>query len=145
MTRIFYFDEQGTFLSKDVPYSPQELKRLIIARTLTPELQLLWEGKSISVHIVENAVIVTPPGCSGEEQQQQVPIPNLTIREQEVLEALVEGLEYKEIGQRLSISTATVKVYVTALKRKFNVDNPISVVARAVALEMCSPKFDQKR
>ncbi len=63
MTRVFYFAEQGMFLTKDVPYSPQELSRQIIARTLIPELPLLWDGRSIAVHIVENVVIVTPPGC----------------------------------------------------------------------------------
>jgi len=75
------------------------------------------------------------------DEEQHMQVPKLSIREQQVLDALVEGLEYKEIGQRLSISTPTVKANVNALKIKFNADNPISVVARAVALGMCRPKF----
>lgn len=143
MTRVFFFDENGTFFIKEDPTPPQELRGKIRNRTWVTDVQLPWAGKPISVHKIGNAVFVTPPGCSDEEPE--IPVPTLTAREQEILEALVDGLGYKEISKRLSISPITVKSYVSALKKKLNAETSITTVARAVALGLCRPKFDQKR
>jgi len=143
MTRVFFFDEQGTFFSKEDPNPPQKLKVQIIATTWAPDMRVPWDNKPISVHIHGNMVFVTPQGCS--EEEREMGVPNLTARELEVLEALVDGLGYKEIGQRLCISPITVKSYVSTLKKKLNADTPITAVARAVALGLCMPKLDQKR
>jgi len=140
MTRVFFFDEHGTFFIKEDHNSPQELKRQIITRTWAPDVRLPWDNEPISVHIHGNMVFITPSGCP--DETQQMPVPLLTMREQEVLEALVDGLGYKEIGQRLFISPITVKSYVTAIKKKLNSDTPINAVARAVALGLCKPKLD---
>lgn len=140
MTRVFFFDEQGTFFFRDDASSPQELKEKIIARTWSPDVGLPWNNNPISVHIIGNAVFVTPPGCSDEEPE--VPVPDLSLREREVLKAMVEGLGHKEIGQSLSISPRTVKDYISAIKKKLNADTPINAVARAVALGLCKPKLN---
>ncbi|MFZ0961027.1 MAG: response regulator transcription factor [Terriglobia bacterium] len=46
---------------------------------------------------------------------------NLTQREREVLNALMENLANKEIGDRLNISERTVKFHVSSLLEKFSV------------------------
>ncbi|HXW15907.1 MAG TPA: response regulator transcription factor [Terriglobia bacterium] len=46
---------------------------------------------------------------------------NITLREREVLDALLENLANKEIGDRLNISERTVKFHVSSLLEKFSV------------------------
>ena len=46
---------------------------------------------------------------------------NITVREREVLDALLENLANKEIADRLNISERTVKFHVSSLLEKFSV------------------------
>lgn len=141
MTRVFFFDENGaSFFSMDAPNSPQELKGKIIARTWPPDVRLPWDRNPMSVHIHANMVFVTPQGCSDDESE--LPFPDFTSREREVLEAMVAGLGHKEIGQTLCISPRTVKAYISVIKKKLNAETTINAVARAVAIGVCRPKFD---
>ncbi|HEX6391356.1 MAG TPA: response regulator transcription factor [Solirubrobacteraceae bacterium] len=47
----------------------------------------------------------------------------LTPREQEVLQQIARGLMYKEVGQRLGISTKTVEAHVSAVLRKLQLSS----------------------
>jgi LuxR family maltose regulon positive regulatory protein len=55
----------------------------------------------------------------------------LTARELDILGAMAEGLSNKEIGQRLFISTGTVKAHSAAIFRKLEVPNRTGAIARA--------------
>lgn len=55
---------------------------------------------------------------------------SLTSREQQVLELLVEGFSYKEISQRLGISTSTVGTYVQRIYEKLHVSSRREIMAR---------------
>ncbi len=59
---------------------------------------------------------------------------DLTVREQEILQLLVKGLAYKEIGTHLSISANTAKKHV------INVYNKLHVNSRAQALNLAYEK-----
>lgn len=59
---------------------------------------------------------------------------DLTEREKEILQLLVDGLSYKEIGVRLSISANTAKKHV------INVYNKLHVNSRAQALHLAYEK-----
>ena len=63
------------------------------------------------------------PAASPEEE-------SLTSREQQVLELLVEGFSYKEISQRLGISTSTVGTYVQRIYEKLHVSSRREIMAR---------------
>ena len=52
----------------------------------------------------------------------------LTQREQEVLELLIEGHSNIEIGQRLHLSHRTIEKYVSSLLRKLNCNNRIELI-----------------
>ncbi len=54
----------------------------------------------------------------------------LSEREQEVLALLAQGLLYKEIGDRLSISTGTVKQHIHRIYGKLHVQNRTEAVNR---------------
>lgn len=62
------------------------------------------------------------------------PGPQLSPREREVLELLVDGLVIAQIGRRLYISESTVKTHVQKIHRKLGAGNRAQVVMAAVRL-----------
>lgn len=64
--------------------------------------------------------------------QPQLPGNELTEREREVLRALVDGLNNKEIAKRLVISLGTVKFHVSNIFQKLGVDSRIEAVKIAI-------------
>ena len=83
-------------------YSPQPAVALIFERTATPDLAL-------------------------EEVCRQF---DLTQRERETVELLVQGLTTKEIANRLSISPNTVKAFVRIVMVKMSVSTRSGIVGR---------------
>jgi LuxR family maltose regulon positive regulatory protein len=65
---------------------------------------------------------------------QEEEIPALTGRELEVVGALVEGLSYPEIAERLVISTGTVKTHVSHIYSKLGVQGRLEAIRRAQEL-----------
>ncbi|MBI2774050.1 MAG: response regulator transcription factor [Chloroflexi bacterium] len=65
---------------------------------------------------------------------------DLTARQWQILELVSRGLANKEIATRLSLSEPGVKKHVSALMRTFLVPNRVSLVRRAVELELI--RFD---
>lgn len=63
----------------------------------------------------------------------------VTEREQEVLLSAIKYNTYKEIGKHLFISKHTVKVHLTSIYRKFNVNNKLDAI-----LKMLEVKFGIK-
>ena len=64
----------------------------------------------------------------------ECPLPELTRRQTDVLGLLAEGLSNKEIGRRLALSEGTVKLHVTAVLRKFQVNNRTRAAIKAARL-----------
>ncbi len=56
----------------------------------------------------------------------------LTPREREVLQALAEGLNDKEIAQRLYISNETARTHMVRILRKLEVDSRLQALVFAV-------------
>lgn len=56
----------------------------------------------------------------------------LTPREKEILEFLVEGNSYKMIGNSLQISTETVKTHIKKIYEKLQVNSQTEVVSKAM-------------
>jgi DNA-binding NarL/FixJ family response regulator len=57
---------------------------------------------------------------------------DLTEREHAVLQALVKGLSYKQVGLQLNISIDTVRTHIRAVYRKLQVHSIAEAVARAI-------------
>ena len=57
------------------------------------------------------------------EREVDPQLDQLTAREREVLRHIARGYLYKEIAQRLSISTKTVEAHVSAVLRKLQLSN----------------------
>src|SRR3954447_11568662 len=63
------------------------------------------------------------PGATEPLQADDSDVDQLTPREREVLRHLARGYLYKEIAQRLGISTKTVEAHVSAVLRKLQLSN----------------------
>jgi DNA-binding NarL/FixJ family response regulator len=70
------------------------------------------------LQIIQQESIAKPP--AGMEKSN---IFHLSEREEEILTFLCQGMEYKEIGERLSISLNTVKKHVVHIYEKLHVNN----------------------
>lgn len=64
---------------------------------------------------------------------------DLTERELEVLESLVQGERNKEIAVRLSISERTVRAHLSTIYMKLNVDSRAQAVAVAIERSLARP------
>lgn len=65
---------------------------------------------------------------------------DLSPREQEVLELLARGYLYKEIAERLNISSATVNTYVRRMYEKLHVRSRAQAVAKYAHLADAEPR-----
>lgn len=85
-------------------------------------IRVVHEGGSLLQPIVASKLL---------EQVSQPAIEPLTRREDEVLHLLAQGLQNKEIGQRLVISERTVKFHVSAILSKLDAGNRTEAVSIA--------------
>jgi DNA-binding NarL/FixJ family response regulator len=75
----------------------------------------------------------TPKRISGQFFRNVSPTKlDLTEREHAVLQALVKGLSYKQVGLQLNISIDTVRTHIRAVYRKLQVHSVAEAVARAI-------------
>jgi DNA-binding CsgD family transcriptional regulator len=85
-----------------------------------PGLTIATEGTPADVRLVK-------PSRHGAEMEVE-----LTPREHDVLELLVEGASNKEIARRLGISASTVKFHVRSVADKLGADGRTDAVAHAL-------------
>jgi two-component system, NarL family, response regulator DevR len=73
------------------------------------------------------------------EREEERLLGDLTQRELEVLELIVQGLDNKSIGRRLSIGTGTVRAHVQHLLQKLGAHSKLEVAAWAVQQGLITP------
>lgn len=88
---------------------------------------------------------MTPSVARRVLQQFQITVPEpahedyqLSAREKEVLALLVQGLSYKMIADRLSITYATVRAHMTKIYEKLHVASMTEAVAKAINQKLFS-------
>jgi DNA-binding NarL/FixJ family response regulator len=109
----------GGFLLKDAP--PERLADAV--RTVAAGEPLL--APSVTRRLVERYV----GGPAADEAARL--LADLTPREREVLDLVVEGLSNAEVGARLFLSEATVKTHVTRVLGKLGVRDRVQAVVLA--------------
>ena len=97
----------------------------ISARELQDAIERVREGDAVFSPRLAGFVLdafadsAPAPAVEGDEHD----VDQLTPREREVLRHLARGYLYKEIAQRLGISTKTVEAHVSAVLRKLQLSN----------------------
>lgn len=71
-----------------------------------------------------------------EPRQEKKPASNLTTREQDIVNGLVDGLSYKLIADRYSISIDTVRAHIRNIYKKLHVNSKAEVIAKSLKGEI---------
>jgi len=87
--------------------------------------ELMSGGSPMSAHVARRVVANLRP-----VPEQGISEAKLTDRERAVLELLAEGLLYKEISQRLSITEGSIKQHIHRMYEKLHVQNRTEAVNR---------------
>lgn len=91
---------------------------------------------SIMTRINELAARIEPLATRSARQPGRIP---LTLRERQVLEAVVRGLYNQEIAQELGLALSTVKVHVRKILKKLGAPNRRAAAQRALELDLFDP------
>jgi DNA-binding NarL/FixJ family response regulator len=94
-------------------------------------IELLMQGGApMSPQIARK--IITHFNDRGQKQQES----NLTNREQDIVNGLVDGLSYKLIADRLDISIDTVRAHIRNIYKKLHVNSKAEVIAKSLRGEL---------
>ncbi len=131
LMQTVFEDDDRVFDSICAGASGYLLKNFLNTRLVDAIKELQYGGSPMSPSIArkvfnkmqEMSHVVVPPA---------VPDYNLTPREKEVLGCIVEGLAYKMIADKLSISYETVRSHVKKIYEKLHVASLTEVVSKAM-------------
>lgn len=131
LMQTVFEDDDRVFDSICAGASGYILKNEINARLIDYIKDLQTGGSAMSPSIArkvlakmqEHATVIRPP---------QTPDYNLTAREKEVLSCITEGMSYKMIADKLSISFETVKTHIKNIYEKLHVASMSEAVAKAL-------------
>jgi DNA-binding NarL/FixJ family response regulator len=94
-------------------------------------IRSVWAGHSrISPSMA--AKLLTEFAAMSEREKQQLPAPNLTDREMEVLKLVAQGLNNRDIAAQLFISENTVKNHIRNILEKLHLHSRMEAVVYAV-------------
>jgi len=101
------------------------LQKNVTARELGIAIRSAFDGKmTLSAEATQVlAHSVAQPQIQGEQ---------LTERERDVLKAMVDGLNNREIADRLTVSLGTVKFHVSNIFQKLGIDSRVEAVKMAI-------------
>ena len=94
-------------------------------------IELLMQGGApMSPQIARK--VITHFNDRGQKKQES----NLTNREQDIVNGLVDGLSYKLIADRLKISIDTVRAHIRNIYKKLHVNSKAEVIAKSLRGEL---------
>jgi len=112
------------YVLKDAP-APE-----LLAAIRTVHSGGMWLSPRISAQIVRKYLDGRPRPC----QAGDIPVPDLTTREDQVLRLIHVGKTSRQIAESLGVAVKTVTTHRTTLMRKLQVHNAVQLVAEAVRL-----------
>jgi DNA-binding NarL/FixJ family response regulator len=100
-------------------------------------IRSVWAGQSrISPSMASKLLNEFAAMSKRTDERKEVPAPRLTDREMEVLRLVAEGLNNREIGERLFISENTVKNHIRNILEKLHLHSRMEAVVYAVREKM---------
>lgn len=110
----------------------------LLKHTSLPEIKdaidvVLQGGAPMSPQIARKVIThFNAPPVEDEEKTDS----GLTMREQEIVVGLVDGLSYKMIADRMDISIDTVRAHIRNIYRKLHVNSKAEVIAKSLRGEI---------
>lgn len=110
----------------------------LLKHTSLPEIReaidvVLSGGSPMSPQIARKVITFFN---SPEEGAEEKPESGLTLREQEIVVGLVDGLSYKMIADRMDISIDTVRAHIRNIYKKLHVNSKAEVIAKSLRGEI---------
>ena len=144
MTKILFLPNDQTLILLNSPLPPEALAAAAQSgewRPPPPYDALTPPGAALQAVCQDGLVMLLP----GSPTHPAAPDSPLSPRQQEVLQALADGLTTKEIAFRLGLSHRTVSMHIAALKTRFGTRTRAQTVGRALALGLCRlPRENQE-
>lgn len=122
MMFTIYEDSDSVFEALTAGANGYLLKNTPQNKILAHIKELYQGGSPMSMQIARKVV------TAFQKSQQGQNIENLSSREKEVLQLLSKGFLYKEIGEKLNISTGTVRQHIHKIYEKLHVQNRTEAV-----------------
>jgi DNA-binding NarL/FixJ family response regulator len=140
-----YHDSHRIFDSLCAGASGYLLKHTSL-QEIKESIEVVINGGSVMSPQIARKVIgyfAMQPNSSSEitkQQSSEKPISNqeseLTMREQEIVVGLVDGLSYKMIADRMAISIDTVRAHIRNIYKKLHVNSKAEVIAKSLRGEI---------
>jgi DNA-binding NarL/FixJ family response regulator len=110
----------------------------LLKHTSLPEIReaidvVLTGGSPMSPQIARKVITFFN---SPDEGADEKPESGLTLREQEIVVGLVDGLSYKMIADRMDISIDTVRAHIRNIYKKLHVNSKAEVIAKSLRGEI---------
>ena len=110
-------------------FVPKSLK----TEALLSAVRLIFAGECYVPAELLSAEVLFASGAPSLDGEADGAFRNLTEREADVLERLLDGLTNKEIGRALEVEEITVKLHLRSIYRKLGVKNRTQAVRRTLA------------
>jgi DNA-binding NarL/FixJ family response regulator len=120
-----YEDDQKVFEALEAGANGYLLKKTPLSK-ITDALIELYEGGAPMSTQIARKVIEKMHGRNAEDEKEL-----LSAREKEILQLLAKGLLYKEISDRLNITTGTVRQHIHRIYEKLHVQNRTEAINKA--------------
>lgn len=110
----------------------------LLKHTSLPEIKdaidvVLQGGAPMSPQIARKVITHFSDGSTTDDEK---PDSGLTMREQEIVVGLVDGLSYKMIADRMDISIDTVRAHIRNIYKKLHVNSKAEVIAKSLRGEI---------
>lgn len=129
MPSIVVYNDEGNILYQNIVTNVQELVKTIRDGDPLPG----YSEPTPTVHI--NGMIILA---------EQIPTPKktapkLTAKQSIVLQCMANSLSPGQTAIKMGISEPTIRMHISALKKKFNAESRDQLMARAGYLGLCDP------
>ncbi|NBV31086.1 MAG: DNA-binding response regulator [Bacteroidetes bacterium] len=131
MMLTVYHDSHKIFHSLQAGASGYLLKHTSLEE-ITEAVRMLADGGAPMSPQIARKVI----RHFSDQTPNEKPDSNLTSREQDIVEGLVDGLSYKLIADRFDISIDTVRAHIRNIYKKLHVNSKAEVIAKSLRGEI---------
>jgi DNA-binding NarL/FixJ family response regulator len=121
-----YENDEKVFEALKAGASGYLLKNTGLMQLIEALKELHDGGSPMSANIARKLVNVFQT-----QEKNKIPVEALSNRENEVLQQLAKGLLYKEIAEKLSISTSTIRQHIHKIYEKLHVQNRTEAINKA--------------
>ena len=130
MPSIVVFNEEGSVLYQNAVEDGQDLVKII------------RDGRNVPGYSLEDCPEVQVNGLivlAGQPPKPKRKAPALSERQISVLQLLARAYTPDQIALKLGLTEATIRLHISALKKKFGTDSRDQMMAMAGQLGLCDP------